>query len=239
MIDHEPGANAAGSPAAKWLVGVALVLVLGACVVLLRTRVGTSREEVEAWVRSLGALGPVAFVGAYVLLTMVASPMWPLTVLSGVLFGPVVGVALASLASTITAAGGMFGARYLVRDFVEPRLRRSRHFRRLNALIEAHGPVVVAFTRLAPLFPFSPLNLAFGLTSVRGTTYVFWSWLCMLPMTVVYVVGGTAVKTAVAERRIPWPAVGVAAAVAVGVFLVGRAMRRKMTASGPNTPEDG
>ena len=149
--------------------------------------------------------------------------------LSGVLFGPVVGVALSSVASTVAAILGMVCSRYLARDLVSRRLGRSKHFMRLNALIEMHGAAVVAFTRLVPLFPFSLLNLAFGLTPVRATTYVFWSWLCMLPTTVIYVVGGSAFKTAFAERRVPWPAVGVAAGVAVVVFFVGRGVRRKMT----------
>jgi uncharacterized membrane protein YdjX (TVP38/TMEM64 family) len=108
---------------------------------------------------------------------------------------------------------------------------------RLNALIEQHGAVVVAFTRLVPLFPFSPLNLAFGLTPVRATTYVFWSWLCMLPMTLIYVIGGSAVKEAISDGRVPWPAIAVA--VAVAVFFVGRAMRRKMSASGTGSSPDG
>jgi uncharacterized membrane protein YdjX (TVP38/TMEM64 family) len=238
MTDPAPGTEERRSPVARWLVGVAVLLIVAACFVLLRERVGTSRDEVEAWVRSLGAAGPVAFVGAYVLLTTLASPMWPLTVLSGMLFGPVKGVAISSLASTLAAAAGMLGSRYLVRDFVERRLRRSSHFVRLDTLIETHGAAVVAFTRLVPLFPFSPLNLAFGLTSVRATTYLFWSWLCMLPMILVYVVGGSAFKTAITERRVPWAAIAVVAGVAGVVFFVGRGVRRKMTAGGSGASAD-
>jgi uncharacterized membrane protein YdjX (TVP38/TMEM64 family) len=170
---------------------------------------------------------------------MFASPMWPLTVLSGVLFGPVMGVVLASIASTLAASAGMLGARYFARDFVARRLGTSRHFTRLNALIETHGVAVVAFTRLVPLFPFSPLNLAFGLTPVPATTYIFWSWVCMLPTTVIYVVGGGTLKLAIAEGRVPWPAIAVALIVAVALAVVARAVRRKMAADEADPPGDG
>ena len=203
---------------------------IAAVVVGYRDWLAASTVALGPWVESLGPWGPVAFVGAYILLTTFASPMWPLTVLSGVLFGPVVGVLLASVASTLAASAGMLGARYVARGFVAKRLGSSRHFTRLNALIEAHGVAVVAFTRLVPLFPFSPLNLAFGLTPVPATTYIFWSWLCMLPTTVIYVVGGGTLKVAIAEGRVPWPPIAVAVAVAVALAVVVRAIRRKMAA---------
>ena len=46
-------------------------------------------------------------------------------------------------------------------------------------------------------------------------TYVLWSFLCMLPGTILYVVGTDAVTTAIEEGRIPWVLVGVV------LFIVG------------------
>jgi len=65
----------------------------------------------------------------------------------------------------------------------------------------------VAITRLIPLFPFNFLNYAFGMTGVKFGTYVFWSWLCMLPFTIVYVAGADALITGVKEGKIPWPVI--------------------------------
>lgn len=260
--DRDDGGSKRGAP--RWLIVVALAPVAVAVVRLVLPGVAAAvvgvvvaslspiaaavvgyRDWLAAftvglgpWVESLGPWGPAAFVGAYVLLTTFASPMWPLTVLSGVLFGPVVGVVLASVASTLAASVGMLGARYLARDFVAMRLGDSRHFTRLNGLIAQHGVPVVAFTRLVPLFPFSPLNLAFGLTPVPATTYIFWSWLCMLPTTVIYVVGGGTLKLAIAEGRVPWAAIAVAVAVAAGLAVVVRSIRRKMAAEDGGTPDD-
>src|SRR3970040_1243770 len=65
------------------------------------------------------------------------------------------------------------------------------------------GSVIVALTRLAPLFPFNLLNYGFGLTRIPFWTYVFWSYLCMLPGTILYVVGADAFTEGLAQGRGP------------------------------------
>ena len=71
-------------------------------------------------------------------------------------------------------------------------------------MTEEHGYIIVAITRLVPFFPFNILNFGFGLTKVKFWTYVFWSWLCMLPGTVLYVAGTDAIKKTIQEKKIPW-----------------------------------
>jgi len=53
------------------------------------------------------------------------------------------------------------------------------------------GGLVVLLTRLSPAFPFSLLNYALGLTKVPLKTYVFVSWLGMIPGTLLYVYLGS------------------------------------------------
>jgi uncharacterized membrane protein YdjX (TVP38/TMEM64 family) len=87
---------------------------------------------------------------------------------------------------------------------------------------------MVAVTRLVPLFPFNLLNYGFGLTKVPFWTYVGWSFLCMLPGTVLYVVGASAVTEAIAEGRVPWVLVAVLAVIAVIIAFLTRAARGRM-----------
>ena len=85
-----------------------------------------------------------------------------------------------------------------------------------------------------PIFPFNLLNYGFGLTRVRFWTYVFWSWLCMLPGTVLYVVGADAFTKGIAEGRVPWALVGTLVAAAVILTLLVRHARRKLQAKEMN-----
>ena len=101
-------------------------------------------------------------------------------------------------------------------------------FRQLDDMTEQHGAIFVAITRLVPLFPFNLLNYGFGLTKVRFTTYILWSWLCMLPGTILYVVGSDALFTTMREGEIPWVLLGALAVVVALTFFIVRTARRRL-----------
>ena len=128
-----------------------------------------------------------------------ALPGSALTVAEGALFGSLLGVLLVSFASTVGA-----GLSFLIaRDSVARWLEHNEKFRRPDNLTEKHGAMIVALTRLVPIFPFNMLNHGFGLTRVPFWSYLFWSWLCRLPGMVVYVPGADAVFKAVSRARCP------------------------------------
>ncbi len=225
-----------------------LVLLAAVVAVIIAARVlglGGRMATLRHWVESAGAWGPVVFILLYVGATVAALPGSVLTVAAGALFGTVTGVVAASVASTLGASVAFLIARRFARGAVDRWLGASDRFRRLDALTQEQGPLIVAITRLVPIFPFNFLNYAFGLTGVKFRTYVFWSWLCMLPATVIYVAGADTVATAVAERRIPWAlVVAVAVAIATLALLVRRA-RAKLSGNAPplagpsDAPEEG
>ena len=118
-------------------------------------------------------------------------------------------------------------ARYIARESVVKRLSGHETFQKLDRMTREHGAIVVAITRLVPIFPFNLLNYAFGLTGVPFRTYLIWSWLCMLPGTVLYVVGADAVISGLTDGKAPWPLIAVAAVAGlILVFLVRAAKRR-------------
>jgi uncharacterized membrane protein YdjX (TVP38/TMEM64 family) len=82
----------------------------------------------------------------------------------------------------------------------------------------------VGLTRLSPVFPFTLLNYAFGLTRVKLSHYVLASWIGMMPGTVMYVYLGSLAKAATGERTRTtgeWAlyGVGLLATVAVTIFV--------------------
>ena len=140
------------------------------------------------------------------------------------------GVVYVSIASTAGASACFLIARFFARGAVSRWLAGKEKFQRLDRLSETHGAAIVAVTRLVPLFPFNLLNYGFGLTRVRFGTYVFFSWLCMLPGTILYVVGADAVVRTVREGRVPWVLVGVVALVVVVLVKVVRRAGRRIAA---------
>ena len=181
--------------------------------------VGSWLESARSWIDDLGPWGPVAFVLLYAAATVIALPAIVLTVAAGPMFGPALGLAVVSAGSTLGAAAAFAVARWLAREKIARRLEQGGTLARLDRLVALHGWVVVAITRLVPLFPFNLLNYAFGLTGIRFVTYVWASWLFMLPGTALYVLGGDAVLRGLSGGQIS-PALLAALGLVLGLVIL-------------------
>lgn len=203
-----------------WWRPVILILAVISLLIIARVSgIGERLGELRDWIVSLGYLGPLVFILLYAVAVIAAIPGSAITVAAGALFGSVIGVILVSIASVLGASLSFLIARYFARDAVSNWLSKNERFKKLDQLTEKHGAIIVALTRLVPIFPFNLLNYGFGLTAVPFWTYVFWSWLCMLPGTVLYVVGADAFTKGIAQGEVPWALVS-ALVVAAGVLAI-------------------
>ncbi len=215
-----------------WVKPTILVLILIILIVLARILgLGERIEDLRNWIESLGALGPFVFLILYSVAVVAAIPGSALSIVAGALFGSLLGVIVVINAATLGASFCFLISRYFARDYVSGWISKSEKFQRLDKLTEKHGAVIVALTRLVPLFPFNLLNYGFGLTRVHFWTYVWWSWFCMLPGTVLYVVGADALTKGVSEGKIPWLLIGLLVGVVVLLALLVPIARRKLQSS--------
>jgi uncharacterized membrane protein YdjX (TVP38/TMEM64 family) len=113
-------------------------------------------------------------------------PGLPILLAGGVLFGPVWGVVYTAIGSTVGAGLVFLVARYLARDWVASKLAGTR-LTSLDEQVARHGWKIVAFTRLVPVFSYSLLNYAFGLTRVSFRSYLAATFVFMLPATIAFV----------------------------------------------------
>jgi uncharacterized membrane protein YdjX (TVP38/TMEM64 family) len=111
-----------------------------------------------------------------------------LTLAAGALFGRWLGTGVVSLASTLGATLAFLASRYLFRDWVQRRF--GARLETINRGVEQDGAFYLFTIRLVPLFPFFLVNLGMGLTRMRLRTFVWVSWLGMLPGTFLYVNAG-------------------------------------------------
>jgi uncharacterized membrane protein YdjX (TVP38/TMEM64 family) len=163
----------------------------------------------------MGFWGELIFIPLYALAVTVLIPGSALTVLSGAMFGSLTGVILVSLGSTLGACLSFILSRYVIRRSFEQWFNKQDKFHTLNALTVKHGALIVVITRLVHIFPYALLNYGFGLTNISFRTFIFWSWLGMLPGTIMSVVGGDAVSKMIARGNIPWVLVSVFAGVSI------------------------
>jgi uncharacterized membrane protein YdjX (TVP38/TMEM64 family) len=161
-----------GVGAATALVAALLCLPAPAEAFSLQEAVGGLEDLIQA----AGPLGPVIFVFAYAAATVLLVPASLLTLAAGFLFGPVLGTALVSLASTAGAAAAFLAGRYLARPAVERRIQGNPRFAAVDAAIGRQGARIVLLLRLSPLFPFTLLNYALSLTKIEFGPYLAASW---------------------------------------------------------------
>jgi uncharacterized membrane protein YdjX (TVP38/TMEM64 family) len=142
-------------------------------------------------VSRLGWLAPVIFVLLYIIAAILFIPGSPLTLGAGALFGFSKALIIAQIGSTAAAVCAFLLARYVARDWVARRIQRNPKFRAMDKAVGGEGWKIVLLTRLSPAFPFNPLNYALGLTRVRFRTYLWATFLGIIPGELVFVYIGT------------------------------------------------
>jgi uncharacterized membrane protein YdjX (TVP38/TMEM64 family) len=165
------------------VVGVALVAI--ALLVRLPTAV-----ELRDWSTSMGPWLPLAFLAAHIVVTVLPFPRTAFTLAAGLLFGPVLGVALAVVASTASAVIAV----ELVRaaGWQLSRLVRHAAVETVDTRLRERGWVAVLSLRLIPVVPFAPLNYAVGASAVRVLPYTLATVAGVLPGTAAVVILGDA-----------------------------------------------
>jgi uncharacterized membrane protein YdjX (TVP38/TMEM64 family) len=185
-----------------------------------------------------GAAGAALFVGLYVLACVLFVPGSVLTLGAGAVFGVLKGSVLVSVGATLGATAAFLVGRYAARGWVSAKMAGRPKFKAVDEAVAAEGWKIVGLVRLSPVFPFTLMNYAFGVTRVSLRDYFFASWLGMLPGTVMYVyIGSLAGQAAAGRAKTPaeWAltAVGLAATVAVTVYIT-RLARRALSGRVPD-----
>lgn len=201
-----------------------LLVVIGALVALftLFDVRGLLHDVLEAVAR-LGAWGPVLFIMVYAVAAVFLIPGSALTLGAGALFGVVWGSAYVSIGATLGATAAFLVGRYVARSWVAKKIERNARFAAIDRSVADEGWKIVLLTRLSPVFPFTLLNYAFGLTRVKLLEYVLASWIGMMPGTVLYVYIGSLARVG-AGKQPKSPAewtmygVGLLATIVVSVY---------------------
>lgn len=173
----------------KRIVFIALAIVVIGALVFLKKPVSAALNGALEWVDGLGPAGIAAFIVIYAIAALLF-PASVLTLGAGAVFGPIVGTAAVSVASTACACLAFVIGRTVGRDWIKKKMEAYPSFAAVDAAVGKQGFKIVLLTRLSPAFPFTWMNYAYGVTQVKFTTYALASWIGMLPGTFMYVYFG-------------------------------------------------
>ncbi|MCS7475225.1 TVP38/TMEM64 family protein [Umezawaea endophytica] len=150
-------------------------------------------DQLRAQVLGAGSLGSVAFVAFCAVGTAAFFPKPVLATVAGLLFGVVLGVALAVVGFTAGALISFGVARKLGRNAVAARLGHGR-LRVLDAVFATRGVSATLVLRLVPLVPFTASNFGAGVTAVPLRSFAVGTAVGLVPSTVLAAVLGDALQ---------------------------------------------
>ncbi|PCJ52498.1 MAG: hypothetical protein COA70_12170 [Planctomycetota bacterium] len=169
------------------------LLVIGAALAAWFLYLQDNLPAFMEWVRGQGLAGAVIVGLGYVVATVLMIPGSLITIMIGAIYGPWLGTAVVSPASVVGATLAFLLGRSVFRSSIELKMGNNPKFHALTTAVEKEGLKIITLVRLSPIFPFSIVNYAFGLTRAKLSHYVLGSFIGMLPGTLMYVYLGAAV----------------------------------------------
>lgn len=167
------------------ILAAVVILVAVAILVPLPTAMQL-RDQADA----VGPWFPLAFLGAHIVVTVFPFPRTAFTLAAGLLFGPVLGVGIAVVASTVSAVIALLLVR--AAGWQLNRLVSHPKVELVDARLRQRGWPVIISMRLIPAVPFSVLNYAAGASAVRVVPYTLATLVGLLPGTAAVVILGDA-----------------------------------------------
>ncbi|ADD68167.1 SNARE associated Golgi protein-related protein [Denitrovibrio acetiphilus DSM 12809] len=136
----------------------------------------------------------ISSVGLYVVIYMVVAGLnipgaVILSIGGGYVFGAIAGTVFAVTSATLGAGIGFLTARYIMGSSLN--VKYAKQLQRLNRELETNGYLYMLTLRLIPAFPYFLINILAGLTKLRFGTFIWTSYIGMIPGGFVFVYAGS------------------------------------------------
>ena len=145
------------------------------------------------------------FIAVYAVTVIAAIPSLPLNLAAGYFWGGFLGGVYTCVGVTIGGFTSFLVARYLIgQPLAAPENSTSRHkwLDEIKREFEGSGWKYIAFVRLNPIIPTGVFNFFLGLTSVSGKTFLWTTFVFLLPATIAVSFIGDAFQTFSVEGKV-------------------------------------
>ena len=165
----------------------------------------------------------------YIVLTIIgcsvlALPGVTFALVAGILFGPIKGIFVCLIATTLGAMMAFLVGRFFLRDGVKELLEKNALLKKLLfSNDEKRDMVVLMITRMVPLFPYNLQNFAYGITDINFWTYSLFTFIFMFPGVSYFTIGAAGLVAG--EDK--WKYFLVAGILAILVTIAGFVLKKK------------
>jgi uncharacterized membrane protein YdjX (TVP38/TMEM64 family) len=145
--------------------------------------------QIQIMVHQAGIWGPICYILAYIVATILVLPSTALNLTGGGLFGPCLGTVWTSLGAIIAAVVAFYFSRTIGRERVAKRL--AGRWQKMDAEVKRGGLLYMFAIRLVPIMPYGLVNFAAGLTSIRFSDFLLGTTLGTVPSVLPFVLLGS------------------------------------------------
>jgi uncharacterized membrane protein YdjX (TVP38/TMEM64 family) len=138
-------------------------------------------------IQQAGWVGYFLFIGLYAFACVAFIPGSVLTIGAGAIYGWWGGLALVLAGNGLGSVLCLLITRYLLRDWVTARVRRSPKAMAIEKAVEDEGWKIVLLTRMSPIMPFSLINYSLGITRISALHFLIATEVGAIPSTCLYV----------------------------------------------------
>ena len=189
-------------PLALLAAGLAAFFALGLHRYVQFATLCANADALVAWVGKRPLLAPVVFIAAYAAMVAFSLPGGALaTIVGGFLFGFVAGTAYSVVGATAGATVLFLAARTALGDVL--RARAGRALKRMEEGFRRDALSYLLVLRLIPIFPFWLVNLVPAFLNVPLRTYLFATFVGIIPGTAVFAGVGNGLGALLTECRKP------------------------------------
>ena len=156
-------------------------------------------QPVFDFIENSGAWGPVYFVGISVVLVILFVPVSVLVTASGLLFGFWMGFVVISFTLMLGIIIGFVGGKGLWPKVKDASMFQRDIFQAVRKAVEKEGHYLIALLRMTPFFHFMTGNLFFGSLDIKTVPYLLFSYLGMIPGTLLLVYAGSLANNSLSD----------------------------------------
>lgn len=135
-------------------------------------------------IKNAGILAPFVFIFVYSLCPVIFIPITPMSILGGALFGQYWGTFFSVSGATLGAGISFLISRYILNDYVQSKLPVQMISLQNN--IKKLGWKFICLARITPFIPFNLQNYFFGVSKIKFSTFMWASFLSLIPGTFLY-----------------------------------------------------
>ncbi len=150
--------------------------------------------QVKNIILDFGLLAPIIIITFYTIFNVAMMPTLFFNFLAGYLYGIKYGFLIAWIGMTLGLLTSFLSTRFIFRDEFKKRFGANRTMLLLEQYIAKYKGFAVLFFRLLFIFPYNIQNITYGLSSLKTSSYLFYSAIGIIPVTILHVLLGNLIN---------------------------------------------